>query len=130
MPTDALCIASYVRRDHEGYVRRNNIAKIGDAPLGRSRLPAPVDAREAPLDDGLKKKRDPLSWPHLQLFNANFPARFFEILKLTRLVIYGEPSVQLKEALAEANLYGSRDQESAETNCRKRSTHANLNMKA
>jgi hypothetical protein len=33
MPTDALCIASYVRRDHEGYVRRNNIAKIGDAPL-------------------------------------------------------------------------------------------------
>jgi quinol monooxygenase YgiN len=39
---------------------------------------------------------------HLQLFNANFAARFFEILKLTRLVIYGEPSVQLKEALAEA----------------------------
>ena len=40
---------------------------------------------------------------HLQLFNANFAARFFEILKLTRLVIYGEPSVQLKEALAEVN---------------------------
>src|SRR5271169_6893713 len=32
---------------------------------------------------------------HLQLFNANFAARFFEILKPTRLVIYGEPSVQL-----------------------------------
>ena len=40
---------------------------------------------------------------HLQLFNANFAARFFEILKLTRLVIYGEPSVQVREALAEAN---------------------------
>jgi hypothetical protein len=40
---------------------------------------------------------------HAQLFNANFAARFFEILKLTRIVIYGEPSVQLKETLAEAN---------------------------
>ena len=40
---------------------------------------------------------------HVQSFGTNFASRFFEILKLTRLVIYGEPSVQLKDALAEAN---------------------------
>jgi quinol monooxygenase YgiN len=40
---------------------------------------------------------------HLQLFGPKFGARFFEILKPTRVVVYGTPSEQLKEALAEAN---------------------------
>jgi hypothetical protein len=35
--------------------------------------------------------------------NADFAARVFEILKPTRLVVYGTPSVQVKEALAGAN---------------------------
>ena len=40
---------------------------------------------------------------HLQLFGANFSARFFEILKPTRFVIYGTPSVEVKDALAASN---------------------------
>ena len=40
---------------------------------------------------------------HLQLFGANFSARFFEILKPTRFVICGTPSVEVKDALAAAN---------------------------
>ena len=40
---------------------------------------------------------------HTQLFGANFAARFFEILKPTRFVIYGTPSVEVKDALAAVN---------------------------
>jgi|SRR5215510_6358913 quinol monooxygenase YgiN len=40
---------------------------------------------------------------HLQSFGGNFAARFMEILKPTRLVVYGEPSVQVKDALAGLN---------------------------
>jgi quinol monooxygenase YgiN len=40
---------------------------------------------------------------HLQLFGANFATRFFEILKPTRFVIYGKPSVEVKNALAASN---------------------------
>ena len=40
---------------------------------------------------------------HVQLFGANFAARFFEILKPTRVVVYGTPSEQVKDALAGAN---------------------------
>jgi quinol monooxygenase YgiN len=40
---------------------------------------------------------------HLQLFGANFATRFFEILKPTRFVIYGTPSVEVKNALAASN---------------------------
>lgn len=41
--------------------------------------------------------------PHLQSFGANFAARFREMLKPTRLVVYGVPSAQLKDALAGLN---------------------------
>jgi quinol monooxygenase YgiN len=40
---------------------------------------------------------------HTQLFGANFATRFFEILKPTRFVIYGTPSVEVKDALAAVN---------------------------
>ena len=40
---------------------------------------------------------------HTQLFGAKFAARFFEILKPTRVVIYGTPSVEVKDALAAVN---------------------------
>ena len=40
---------------------------------------------------------------HAQLFGANFAARFFEILKPTRVVVYGTPSEQVKDALAGVN---------------------------
>jgi quinol monooxygenase YgiN len=40
---------------------------------------------------------------HLQSFGANFATRFFEILKPTRFVIFGTPSVEVKNALAESN---------------------------
>jgi quinol monooxygenase YgiN len=40
---------------------------------------------------------------HMQLFGANFAARFFEILKPTRFVIYGTPSVEVKDALTAMN---------------------------
>ena len=40
---------------------------------------------------------------HLQSFGANFATRFFEILKPTRFVIYGTPSVEVKDALAASN---------------------------
>ena len=40
---------------------------------------------------------------HLQLFGANFATRFFEILKPTRFVIYGTPSVEVKDALTASN---------------------------
>ena len=40
---------------------------------------------------------------HLQLFGANFSARFFEILKPTRFVICGTPSVEVKDAFAQFN---------------------------
>jgi quinol monooxygenase YgiN len=40
---------------------------------------------------------------HTQLFGANFATRFFEILKPTRFVIYGTPSVEVKDALAAGN---------------------------
>jgi len=37
---------------------------------------------------------------HMQLFGENFAKRFFEILKPTRIVVYGTPSVEVKDALA------------------------------
>jgi hypothetical protein len=37
---------------------------------------------------------------HLESFGANFAARFMEVLKPTRLVVYGTPSAQVKDALA------------------------------
>jgi len=37
---------------------------------------------------------------HLESFGANFAARFTEVVKPTRLVVYGTPSAQVKEALA------------------------------
>jgi quinol monooxygenase YgiN len=40
---------------------------------------------------------------HMQLFGANFSARFFEILKPTRFVIYGTPSAEVKDALTAVN---------------------------
>ena len=40
---------------------------------------------------------------HMQLFGENFGKRFFEILKPTRFVIYGTPSAEVKEAVAEFN---------------------------
>jgi quinol monooxygenase YgiN len=40
---------------------------------------------------------------HLRSFGANFAARFTEVLKPTRLVVYGAPSGQLKDALAGLN---------------------------
>ena len=40
---------------------------------------------------------------HLESFGANFAARFMELLKPTRLVVYGTPSVQMKDALTGLN---------------------------
>ncbi|HYY28074.1 MAG TPA: hypothetical protein VE860_09035, partial [Chthoniobacterales bacterium] len=40
---------------------------------------------------------------HMQLFGENFAKRFFEILKFTRTVVYGTPSVEVKDALAAVN---------------------------
>jgi quinol monooxygenase YgiN len=37
---------------------------------------------------------------HMESFGANFAARFMEVLKPTRLVVYGTPSAQVKDALA------------------------------
>ena len=37
---------------------------------------------------------------HLQSFGTNFAGRFMDVLKLTRCVVYGVPSAQVKEALA------------------------------
>jgi hypothetical protein len=37
---------------------------------------------------------------HLGSFGANFAARFMEMMRPARLVVYGVPSPQLKEALA------------------------------
>jgi quinol monooxygenase YgiN len=37
---------------------------------------------------------------HLESFGANFAARFREVVKPTRLVVYGTPSAQVKDALA------------------------------
>jgi len=40
---------------------------------------------------------------HLQSFGPKFSERFFGILKPTRFVIYGTPSVEVKDALAASN---------------------------
>jgi len=40
---------------------------------------------------------------HLQSFGPKFSERFFGILKPTRFVIYGTPSVEVKNALAASN---------------------------
>jgi hypothetical protein len=40
---------------------------------------------------------------HLQWFGANFAERFMKILKPTRVVVYGTPSVEVKNAFAEFN---------------------------
>ena len=40
---------------------------------------------------------------HLQLFGANFAKRFMEVFKPTRIVIYGTPSVEVKDAFAAFN---------------------------
>jgi quinol monooxygenase YgiN len=40
---------------------------------------------------------------HLESFRANFAARFTEVVKPTRVVVYGTPSDQVKEALAGLN---------------------------
>jgi quinol monooxygenase YgiN len=37
---------------------------------------------------------------HLESFGTNFAARFMEVVKPTRLVVYGTPSAQVKNALA------------------------------
>jgi quinol monooxygenase YgiN len=37
---------------------------------------------------------------HLESFGANFSARVMEVVKPTRLVVYGTPNDQVKEALA------------------------------
>jgi quinol monooxygenase YgiN len=37
---------------------------------------------------------------HLESFGANFAARFIEAVESTRMVVYGTPSAQVKEALA------------------------------
>jgi quinol monooxygenase YgiN len=37
---------------------------------------------------------------HLESFGANFAARFMAVVKPTRLIVYGTPSAQLKDALA------------------------------
>ena len=47
---------------------------------------------------------------HMQLFGANFAPRFFEILKPTRFVIYGTPSVEVKDALTVESLEHRRHQ--------------------
>jgi quinol monooxygenase YgiN len=40
---------------------------------------------------------------HLESFSAHFAARFMEVVKPTRLVVYGTPSAQAKDALAGLN---------------------------
>jgi quinol monooxygenase YgiN len=40
---------------------------------------------------------------HLESFAANFAARFAEVGKPTRLVVYGTPSAQVKDSLAGLN---------------------------
>ena len=40
---------------------------------------------------------------HMQSFGPKFGERFFAILKPTRIVIYGTPSAEVKEAVAEFN---------------------------
>jgi hypothetical protein len=37
---------------------------------------------------------------HLESFGANFAARFMEVVKPTRLVVYGTPGAKVKDALA------------------------------
>ena len=37
---------------------------------------------------------------HIQSFGANFAARFMDVLKLTRCVVYGTPNAQVKDTLA------------------------------
>jgi hypothetical protein len=37
---------------------------------------------------------------HLESFGANFAARLMEAVKPARLVVYGKPSAQVKDALA------------------------------
>jgi quinol monooxygenase YgiN len=37
---------------------------------------------------------------HLESFGANFAARFMEVVTPTRMVLYGKPSAQVKDALA------------------------------
>jgi quinol monooxygenase YgiN len=36
---------------------------------------------------------------HIQSFGTNFAPRFMDVLKLTRFVVYGVPSAEVKEAL-------------------------------
>jgi quinol monooxygenase YgiN len=36
---------------------------------------------------------------HLESFGANFAARFMEVVKPTRFVVYGAPTAQVKDAL-------------------------------
>ena len=40
---------------------------------------------------------------HLQWFGPNFSERFMKILKPTRVVVYGTPSVEVKDAVAGLN---------------------------
>jgi len=40
---------------------------------------------------------------HLQWFGPNFGERFMKILKPTRFVVYGTPSVEVKDAISEFN---------------------------
>jgi hypothetical protein len=40
---------------------------------------------------------------HLQWFGPNFGERFMKILKPTRVVVYGTPSVEVRDAFAEFN---------------------------
>jgi hypothetical protein len=40
---------------------------------------------------------------HMESFGAQFAARFMEVVKPTRLFVYGAPSAQLKDALAGMN---------------------------
>jgi len=40
---------------------------------------------------------------HLQWFGANFAERFMKILKPTRVVVYGTPSQELKDAISGLN---------------------------
>jgi hypothetical protein len=37
---------------------------------------------------------------HMESFRANFTPRFMEVVKPIRLVVYGTPSAQVKDALA------------------------------
>ena len=40
---------------------------------------------------------------HMKSFGAHFVTRFMEVVRPTRLVVYGAPSAQLKDALAGLN---------------------------